>query len=63
VTALAASLGAPFWFDTLNRFINIRENGCAPEEKTLPTKNDPGSVRHFQSRPNDRLNSLHYSGT
>ncbi len=32
VTALAGSLGAPFWFDTLNRFINIRGNGRAPEE-------------------------------
>lgn len=38
VTALAASLGAPFWFDTLQRFINIRANGRAPGEKELPTK-------------------------
>jgi hypothetical protein len=32
ITALAGSLGAPFWFDTLNRFINIRGSGRAPEE-------------------------------
>lgn len=32
VTALAGTLGAPFWFDTLNRFINIRAAGRAPEE-------------------------------
>lgn len=38
LTALAASLGAPFWFDTLNRFINIRGNGRAPDEKPLPAK-------------------------
>jgi hypothetical protein len=38
VTAIAASLGAPFWFDTLQRFINIRGNGRAPEEKKLATK-------------------------
>ncbi|MDD5199091.1 MAG: hypothetical protein PHC88_04750 [Terrimicrobiaceae bacterium] len=38
LTALAASLGAPFWFDTLNRFINIRGNGRAPEEPRLQAK-------------------------
>lgn len=40
LTALAASLGAPFWFDTLNKFINIRGNGRAPEEKQLATKKE-----------------------
>ncbi len=38
ITALAASLGAPFWFDLLQRFINIRAAGRAPDEKELPTK-------------------------
>lgn len=38
LTALAGTLGAPFWFDTLNRFVNIRGNGRAPNEKDLPTK-------------------------
>jgi hypothetical protein len=33
LTAVAASLGAPFWFDTLNRFMNIRAAGTAPNEK------------------------------
>jgi len=32
LTAIAVSLGAPFWFDTLNRFINIRNAGRAPDE-------------------------------
>ncbi|MBI3721414.1 MAG: hypothetical protein HY248_02585, partial [Fimbriimonas ginsengisoli] len=32
LTALAVSLGAPFWFDTLNRFMNIRNAGRAPNE-------------------------------
>ena len=36
LTALAASLGAPFWFDTLNKIVTIRAGGRAPEEK------DPG---------------------
>ncbi len=42
VTALAASLGAPFWFDLLNRFINIRASGKAPEEEPkLPRQVPP----------------------
>jgi hypothetical protein len=32
LTAFAASLGAPFWFETLTRFINIRGNGLKPED-------------------------------
>jgi hypothetical protein len=32
VTAIAASLGAPFWFDTLNRFMNVRASGKPPSE-------------------------------
>jgi hypothetical protein len=31
LTALAASLGAPFWFDTLNRFMAVRAAGKPPE--------------------------------
>jgi hypothetical protein len=33
LTALAVSMGAPFWFDTLNRFMNIRNAGRAPDEQ------------------------------
>ncbi|MFN2397755.1 MAG: hypothetical protein ABR543_03770 [Gemmatimonadaceae bacterium] len=33
LTAIAISLGAPFWFDVLNKFVNIRAAGRAPEEK------------------------------
>jgi hypothetical protein len=33
LTAVAASMGAPFWFDTLNKFMNVRSAGTAPEEK------------------------------
>ena len=36
VTALAVSLGAPFWFDTLNRFINIRAAGPPPRSTIDP---------------------------
>jgi hypothetical protein len=33
LTAVAVSLGAPFWFDTLNKFMNIRAAGTSPNEK------------------------------
>jgi hypothetical protein len=32
LTIIAVSLGAPFWFDTLNRFMNIRSSGINPSE-------------------------------
>ncbi len=32
ITAAAAALGAPFWFETLQRFINIRGAGHSPAE-------------------------------
>jgi hypothetical protein len=32
ITVLAVSLGAPFWFDLLNKFMSIRGGGKAPEE-------------------------------
>lgn len=41
LTAFAATFGAPFWFDLLNRFINIRSAGKAPEEKPKDPKEVP----------------------
>jgi hypothetical protein len=32
-TGLALSIGAPFWFDTLSKFVNIRSAGTKPERK------------------------------
>jgi hypothetical protein len=32
LTAIAVSLGAPFWFDTLSRFVNIRNAGPPPDK-------------------------------
>lgn len=31
-TSLAVSLGAPFWFDLLNKFVNLRGTGTVPEK-------------------------------
>ena len=40
ITALAISLGAPFWFDLLNKFINLRVSGKKPDDDSsaAPTK-------------------------
>lgn len=48
LTGLAASLGAPLWFDTLQCFVNIRSNGRSPDEKDIGTKNN--HRRKMQSR-------------
>jgi hypothetical protein len=47
ITAFAVSLGAPFWFDLLNKFINVRASGKAPEEepkspREVPAPKQPG---------------------
>ena len=43
VTGLAASLGAPFWFDLLNRFMDIRGVGRAPEESDTTASKKPST--------------------
>lgn len=37
ITAFAISLGAPFWFDLLNKFVNLRVSGTKPNEQTSST--------------------------
>jgi hypothetical protein len=34
VTGLALSFGAPFWFDTLSKFMNVRAAGVKPQRQT-----------------------------
>ncbi|WP_437286068.1 hypothetical protein [Sorangium sp. So ce406] len=36
ITAAAASLGAPFWFDLLNKLVNLRTAGKSPEPYEPP---------------------------
>jgi len=50
LTALAASLGAPFWFDVLGRIINIRNAGKAPEEND-PTAPPDASLNNTPGTP------------
>ena len=35
-TGIAVSLGAPFWFDLLNKFINLRGSGSRPQKAAEP---------------------------
>ena len=49
LTALAATLGAPFWFDTLNRILSIRSAGKAPEERPKPPRDVPKPLEPGQS--------------
>ena len=37
LTAAAVSLGAPFWFDLLNKFVNLRATGRPPDKPTMAT--------------------------
>jgi len=37
LTALAASLGAPFWFDLVNKLVNVRSTGAVPPRSDAPT--------------------------
>ncbi len=41
ITALATTVGAPFWFDLLNRVIALRATGKAPEQRPRPPKAAP----------------------
>jgi hypothetical protein len=45
LTVVALSLGAPFWFDTLNRFMNLRNAGRAPTEPRSKAK-PAGETNH-----------------
>lgn len=36
ITILALMLGAPFWFDLLNKFVNLRGAGAQPKAKPKP---------------------------
>lgn len=39
ITALAASLGAPFWFDVLNNIMSLRGTGKVPDKTIVPAQN------------------------
>lgn len=43
ITALAASMGAPFWFDIIGKLVRLRSSGLAPERPPEPKSEPPGS--------------------
>jgi hypothetical protein len=45
LTVLALSLGAPFWFDLLNKFVNIRSAGKSPDEKAKKPEKEENPAR------------------
>jgi hypothetical protein len=55
ISAVAASLGAPFWFDILNKIISIRSSGKAPEEKPKPPKEEPQPLGPGETPEEKRL--------
>lgn len=58
ITGLAASLGAPFWFDLLNRFIDIRGVGRAPEERDSTATRKPATGVESYVITGDSLRSI-----
>jgi len=44
ITIIATSLGAPFWFDLLNKFINIRSTIKPQTPKPVQTENKPNNA-------------------
>ncbi len=44
LTALAVSLGAPFWFDLVNKFVNVRSTGKIPAKSTTEEPAVPSSA-------------------
>ena len=45
LTILAISMGAPFWFDMLNKIMNVRYAGKSPDEKAKTPEKSDTSVR------------------
>ena len=47
LTTLAASFGAPFWFDTIGRLASLRNTGTRPHaaafERKITTRNEVSS--------------------
>jgi hypothetical protein len=45
LTVLALSMGAPFWFDLLNKFMNVRYTGKSPDETSKKPEKQDGATR------------------
>lgn len=45
LTILALSMGAPFWFDLLNKFMNVRYSGKSPDEAPKKPEKTEATIR------------------
>lgn len=55
LTALAITLGAPFWFDLLNKFVNIRAGGNKPaEDKTASSTTTVSKTVLLNQKPDPK---------
>jgi hypothetical protein len=52
ITALAITLGAPFWFDLLNKFVNIRAGGNKPSEDSDASDTSKNGTLNQKPAPN-----------
>jgi len=50
LTAIAISLGAPFWFDLLNKVISIRAAGRSPQERPKSPDGQPKRLAEQENR-------------
>jgi hypothetical protein len=48
LSIVAISMGAPFWFDLLSKFMRVRNGGDAPAEITAPKPQAPSSPPELQ---------------
>jgi hypothetical protein len=53
ITALAISLGAPFWFDLLNKLINLRATGSKPDHEETQRNSSSVTTKPAQVSPKD----------
>lgn len=57
MTAFLVSLGAPFWFDLLNRFVSLRSTGSAPGKAADDSSNagtaDETPLRSDETKPDE----------
>ncbi|HZV44768.1 MAG TPA: hypothetical protein VFF90_09825, partial [Saprospiraceae bacterium] len=44
ITALAICLGAPFWFDLLNKLVRLRGTGAKENGDVIPSSKSPKAV-------------------
>ena len=53
--ASGRAFGAPFWFDLLNRFVNVRASGKAPEEAPKSPRGSDWGQKGYFTMPYDYL--------